>query len=53
MIVKGTDIQSYPPDVFVAGHHSNRNKGRHVIHTGGQYDSHLLVPVIPSNDTTR
>ena len=23
------------------------NKGQHVIHTGGRYDSHLLVPVIP------
>jgi hypothetical protein len=25
------------------------NRGRHVIHTGGAYDSHLLVPVIPAN----
>ena len=24
-----------------------RNKGEHVIHTGGKYDSHLLVPTIP------
>jgi hypothetical protein len=24
-----------------------RNRGKHVIHTGGKYDSHLLVPVIP------
>lgn len=24
-----------------------RNKGEHVIHAGGKYDSHLLVPVIP------
>lgn len=24
-----------------------RNKGYHIIHTGGKYDSHLLVPVIP------
>jgi predicted acyl esterase len=23
-----------------------RNKGEHIIHTGGKYDSHLLVPVI-------
>jgi predicted acyl esterase len=23
-----------------------RNKGEHVIHTGGEFDSHLLVPVI-------
>lgn len=24
-----------------------RNKGEHIIHTGGRYDSHLLIPVIP------
>jgi hypothetical protein len=24
-----------------------RNRGEHIIHTGGKYDSHLLVPVIP------
>ncbi len=24
-----------------------RNRGDHIIHTGGKYDSHLLVPVIP------
>ncbi|MFZ0449428.1 MAG: CocE/NonD family hydrolase [Desulfatiglandaceae bacterium] len=24
-----------------------RNRGQHIIHTGGRYDSHLLVPVIP------
>ena len=23
------------------------NAGVHVIHTGGKYDSHLLVPIIP------
>jgi predicted acyl esterase len=25
-----------------------RNKGYHIIHTGGKHDSHLLVPVTPS-----
>jgi len=24
-----------------------RTKGKHIIHAGGKYDSHLLVPVIP------
>ncbi len=23
------------------------NKGTHMIHTGSQYDSHLLIPVVP------
>ncbi len=26
---------------------NTRNQGEHVIHTGGQYDSHLLIPIIP------
>ena len=24
----------------------NHNKGKHFIHTGGKYDSHILLPVI-------
>jgi predicted acyl esterase len=28
-----------------------RNRGNHIIHTGGKYDSHLLVPVIPPRYT--
>jgi predicted acyl esterase len=29
-------------------HEDTRNAGEHVLHTGGRYDSHLLVPVIAS-----
>jgi len=29
-------------------HSETVNAGRHVIHAGGKYDSHLLVPVIPA-----
>jgi hypothetical protein len=28
-------------------HEQTRNQGTHVIHTGGMFDSYLLVPVIP------
>lgn len=44
--------------VIVSGHREprwalpfaweTRNNGEHVIHAGGRYDSHLLVPVIPT-----
>ena len=27
--------------------HPTRNKDEHIIHAGGKYDSHLLVPAIP------
>ena len=47
LVVQGNDIQQYPPGVVAMGHSVTRNRGTHVIHTGGRYDSHLLVPVIP------
>jgi len=25
----------------------NDNKGQHVLHLGGEYDSHLILPVVP------
>jgi len=28
-------------------HKETVNKGKHIIHSGAKYDSHLLVPVIP------
>lgn len=46
VIIQGTDINKYESG-FVLGHHKLRNAGRHMIHTGGRFDSHLLVPVIP------
>jgi hypothetical protein len=45
--------------VIVSGHYirkpgwfepfawETRNRGEHIVHTGGKYDSHLLVPAIP------
>jgi predicted acyl esterase len=47
LIIQGSDVQHYPPGVVAMGHSVTRNAGTHVIHTGGRYDSHLLVPVIP------
>jgi predicted acyl esterase len=50
LIVQGGDLYRYPVDIApVYFRHKNLgvNKGRHVIHTGGQYESYLLVPIIP------
>ncbi|HEY4887423.1 MAG TPA: CocE/NonD family hydrolase [Candidatus Dormibacteraeota bacterium] len=47
VIIQGSDVQQYPPGVVAMGHSVTRNEGTHIIHTGGRYDSHLLVPVIP------
>ncbi len=41
-------IQGYDQMDHMALAHTNTvNKGTHVIHAGGAFDSHLLVPVIP------
>jgi hypothetical protein len=48
LVIAGQDIvRSSVPDAPFALHQRTRNRGTHVIHTGGRYDSHLLVPVIP------
>ena len=50
LIVQGDDLNRYSTKiapVYFRHKLSSRNKGRHVIHTGGEYESYLLVPVIP------
>jgi predicted acyl esterase len=46
LVVQGCDVYAGPDSEF--GHDVTRNSGVHTIHTGGAYDSHLLVPVIPT-----
>jgi predicted acyl esterase len=46
--IQGSDIPTdSAPNTPFARHEETRNVGTHVIYTGGPYDSHLLVPVIP------
>ena len=47
LVVQGSDIYWYPTEGHTDGHLDTVNKGDHVLHTGGQYESYLLVPVIP------
>ena len=49
VVVMGKDPfpPSDAPGVGIAVHPVTRNAGKHTIHTGGRFDSHLLVPVIP------
>jgi uncharacterized protein len=48
LVVCGRDVQQEGlPNAPFARHEDTRNMGTHVIHTGGSYDSHLLVPVVP------
>jgi len=45
--LQGSDIYFYPEEMHTNGHTRTVNKGQHAIHSGGKYDSHLLVPLIP------
>lgn len=50
VVVQGSDIYPYPdrlPGTPLALHEDLDNKGYHVLKTGGRFDAHLLVPIIP------
>lgn len=53
LIIQGRDIpEPTAPNAPFALHQETRNRGTHVIHTGGVWDSYLLVPCIPSPTAT-
>lgn len=47
VVVQGSDIYSYPAEYHSQEHTNTANRGEHIIYTGADCDSHLLVPVIP------
>ena len=47
VIVKGTQLTQHPGSGFEIQYGPLNNAGEHVLYTGGRYDSHLLIPVIP------
>jgi predicted acyl esterase len=49
VVVKGSDIYTEAPaNLPFCLHQDTRNRGEHILLTGGEYDSHLLIPVIPA-----
>lgn len=47
LVVQGSDIYKYAHWVVRAGHPKTINSGTHIIHTGGRFDSQLLIPFVP------
>jgi predicted acyl esterase len=48
LVIQGRDVITAAAHNAPFGRHEDtRNRGIHRIHTGRQYDSHLLIPVIP------
>ena len=43
---KGGEQYHSPPYIKDASF----NRGKHVLHFGGKYDSYLLVPIVPSRE---
>ena len=53
VVVQGHDIYTEAlPNLPFARHQELRNRGRHILHTGGAFDAHLLVPLIPRKVTS-
>jgi hypothetical protein len=50
LVVQGSDINRYPKPLVYARHEDTVNRGRHVIHTGGRHDSHLVIPVLSDGE---
>lgn len=48
LIIQGRDFEYGDPSIGpIQGHGPLRNVGEHTIYSGGAFDSHLLIPVIP------
>lgn len=50
LVIQGHDVNQYADGLFAQRHEYLKNAGQHLISTGGGYDSHLLVPVIPTTN---
>jgi uncharacterized protein len=44
LVIQGRDIYRYPRPLLQAFHDDSVSHGMHLAHTGGRFDSHLLVP---------
>jgi len=47
VVIQGYDFYKLTPKGPMIAHGPLRNTGRHIVRSGGQYDSHLLIPVVP------
>ena len=49
LVVTASDVNKYPRPLIASLHEDTRNRGEHIVHAGGRFDSHLLVPVLPAS----
>jgi predicted acyl esterase len=46
LIIQGRDLYAYPGETVALGHEVTRNRGEHVVCTGGTTASRLVLPVV-------
>jgi uncharacterized protein len=46
LVVQGHDLKHYPKPLVHSRHETDINRGPQVLHTGGRYDAHLVIPVL-------
>jgi uncharacterized protein len=51
LVIQGSDVNKYPRPLIASLHENTRNRGTHIIRAGGRFDSHLLVAVLPGEES--
>jgi predicted acyl esterase len=46
LVIQGRDLYAYPGETVALGHEDTRNRGKHVVCTGGATVSRLVIPVV-------
>lgn len=46
LVIQGRDLYPYPGETVALGHEHTRNRGAHVVCTGGETGSRLVIPVV-------
>jgi predicted acyl esterase len=46
LVIQGRDLYDYPGETVALGHEDTRNRGEHVVCTGGETASRLVIPVV-------
>jgi predicted acyl esterase len=46
LIIQGRDLYPYPGETVALGHDNTRNQGAHIVCTGGEHASRLVIPVV-------
>jgi len=50
VVIKGSDIyREAPANLPFCLHQDTRNRGEHILLTGGKFDAYLLIPVVPES----